>query len=191
MTPNMTKGDNQSLLKNIQLEPPTNVQKLTKGVVRASTASRPKGQNYTHTASRPKGQLYQKMNLYPQQIDSVWALWGKRLKILSVGHSFFSIFQNLRTNNGQAFSGTFALRLYKSYYHCQCSTAAPVQHMWQAQGQASKQWRQDVDVLKVKTLSEQDCHSLNSTKKNTKSTAIQKCQFQCRALTGSVPCKMA
>ena len=42
---------------------------------------------------------------------------------LSMGHSFFSIFDNSRENNGQAFSGQIALRLYNCYTH-----------MWLGQG---------------------------------------------------------
>ena len=48
-------------------------------------------------------------------------------------------------NNGQAFAGTFTLRLYTSYNH----THTPDQHVWQSptpSAQLEKQWKQNVHV---------------------------------------------
>ena len=51
---------------------------------------------------------------------------GEGWKPLSVGHCFSSIFDNSRKKYCQAFSVTFALRLYNSYNHNHASG----QHIW-------------------------------------------------------------
>ena len=58
------------------------------------------------------------------------SLGAEGWKILTVGHCFSSISDNSRKNNGQAFLGTFAPRLYNFYTHAH----APGQHMWQSPG---------------------------------------------------------
>ena len=60
-----------------------------------------------------------------------WLSFGcEGWKTLSAGHCFFSIFNNARKNNGQAFSGTFAPRLNNSYSHAHTQG----QQMWPSQG---------------------------------------------------------
>ena len=51
-------------------------------------------------------------------------------KTLCMGHCFLSIFDNLKKNNGQAFSGCFAQRLYKGYNQFQCSRPVHVGKSW-------------------------------------------------------------
>ena len=58
--------------------------------------------------------------------------WG--LKTVSVGHCLFRILDNARKNNGSAFSGTFASRLYNRFNHCLCSGPAHV-------GVCQAEWR--------------------------------------------------
>ena len=85
-----------------------------------------------------------------------------------VGYYFFSIFDNLRNHNlnSQAFSGTFAQRLFEIYNHCLVlMRQACTCHCGQESGPLALLRLQELQnsesqmfMLRVKTLSAQDHH---------------------------------
>ena len=81
-------------------------------------------------------------------------------KTMSVGHSF-SVFSTIQEKNSQAFSGT----LLRGYAISVITAHALGQHMWsaspglQARLKVLQNSGSQVFMLRVKTLSAQDCHS--------------------------------
>ena len=83
-----------------------------------------------------------------------------------MGHFFSSIFDNSRKINGQAFSVTFALRLYKSYNHAD----EPHQQMWLSQGP----WPDSKCSKTVKVrFHVKSCHWRNPREKNRECSNIK------------------
>ena len=116
--------------------------------------------------------------------------WG--LKNPQHEHCISSIYHNSRKNNGQAFSVTFALRLYNSFSHAH----APRPHMWLSPGPrpnskcfktAEVRWsceQFNTFMWRVKYLSVLYCHWQNPRVQQYKSKCVS-------ALICSLPCKMA
>ena len=103
------------------------------------------------------------------------SLWEWGLKNPQRESLFFIIFDISSRNNGQAFSGTFAPRLYNSYNHRQCPCARPAHvaesgpRAWQSHTpSAPKKWKtgSQMFMLRVKTLSVRDRHWGNQMEKN-------------------------
>ena len=99
------------------------------------------------------------------QIHLLWPgrAWGVEagLKNLQCVPCFSSIFDNLRENNGQAFSVTFALRLNKPiitpcYKPAQVAKSRPRARLLVLQKSGSQKFMQKDKILPV-----QDCHWLN------------------------------
>ena len=99
---------------------------------------------------------------------AVVSLGGEGRKILSVGHYLLSDFHNSSKNNGRAFSGTYAQRLYNScnHVHVPGLQAADVAESGpKALLQVLQNSRSCMFMLRFETLSAQNHHWQNSRKK--------------------------